>query len=103
MLFGNIFFWILDIVSLILLYHILFCIYEKSIVKGSNYCKEYEASENDKRLKLPIGIIILLCVIELVPILNILVYSGIFMYVILGDSGPRWSKYYFKSVFTKRI
>lgn len=102
MLFGNIFFWIINIISLILLYHLIFCIYEKSIVKPG-YCKEYEASENDKRVKLPIGIIILLCVIELVPILNIIVFTGISMYVILGDSGPRWSKYYFKSVFTKRI
>ena len=102
MLFGNIFFWILDIVSLILLYHIIFCIYEKSVVKPG-YCKEYEVSENDKRVKLPIGIIILLCIIELVPILNILVFTGIFAYVILGDSGPSSSRYYFKSIFTKRI
>jgi len=98
---GIFLFWFSYIIAGIFLYNILFNIYTKTVArKTSHYgysSSEYEITENDKKLKHPLWLVIVFCIVFLIPIVNIFVFAG----YLAGKSCD--DKYYVKSVFTKEI
>lgn len=100
---GIIIFWIHYIIAAILLYHLLRCIYVKGEVDKSLYRAEYYKTENDKRLKHPIWIILIYITIFLIPILNIFLLAMCIAQKLYCDCEEDGDPYYCKSVFTKEI
>lgn len=96
---GIFLFWFSYIIAGIFLYNILFNIYIKTLInKNGHYSYyEYEITENDKKLKHPLWLVILFCIVLLIPLVNIFVFAG----YIGGKTCD--SKYYVKSIFTKEI
>lgn len=102
-MFGIFLFWIHYIIAIILLYHILKCIYIKGKEFDSNYYyKRYEKTDNDKKFKLPLWIIMVFIIILFIPILNLLAYSAFLGIILTNEHGSEYNKYYCKSLFTKK-
>ena len=95
---GMILFWIHYIIAMILLYHLLRCIYVKT--KSCEY--GYEISDLDERLKQPLFVIILLIIVFFIPVLNILVFSGCMCRYLINEGNQKYNKYYCKSFLTKK-
>lgn len=91
---GIFLFWLTYVIAGILLYNILFNIYVKTL-----YDKyyNYKITENDKKLKHPLWLVILFCIVFLIPLVNIFVFAGYIGGKTCDD------KYYVKSIFTKEI
>ena len=94
---GTFLFWYSYIIAGILLYNILFNIYVKTLNRNEYYSSEYEITENDKKLKHPLWLVIVFCIVFLIPVVNIFVFAGYIGGTTCDD------KYYVKSVFTKEI
>lgn len=94
---GIFLFWFSYIIAGIFLYNILFNIYTKTLNRNGYYSSEYEITENDKKLKHPLWLVIVFCIVFLIPVVNIFVFAG----YIGGKTCD--SKYYVKSIFTKEI
>ena len=96
-------FWIHYVLAIILLYHILICIYVKGECrKISPYYSLYSKSENDTRLKRPLWVILLLLIVLCIPVLNIICYIIVLLTTLTNGNGEEDNKYYCKSIFTKR-
>ena len=95
--FGIFLFYLHYIVAVILLYHILFCVYEKS--RSSRY-ESYTISDYDKKHKLPLWGITLLIGALFIPIVNLITF-GVYLGAVVSefDDPPC----YIKSVFTKKF
>ena len=99
---GIFLFWFQYILSAILLYHILRCIYVKK-VDGDRYGrKKYIRTDNDERLKYPLWIILLLIIVFFVPVLNFIVYIGHLCFRLICEDGDKYNPYYCKSIFTQK-
>ncbi len=99
---GIFLFYLHYVIAIIILYHILRCLYVKNRIEGSGYYKNYYETESDKRLKHSLWIIILFIIILLIPIVNIivfLIYLGSRTYC---EDGKDKNPYYCKSIFTKK-
>lgn len=96
---GILLFWLQYIIAAVLLYNILRCIRigTKNYVTGKSpyeLKKEIIKSNDDKRLKHPLWLIILLCVVLFIPVVNILIYL-----VYLSNVTNR-EEYYLRSFLT---
>ena len=100
---GILLFWIDFIISVILLYNILFCIYVKGKSFKEEYSTKYEKTDYDKRLKHPLWVIILFTTILFIPGLNLVVYIVYLSAMLLNEYGDKYNKYYSKSIFTKKF
>ena len=99
-MFGVILFWLDYIVSGILLYHILRCIYVKK-KDNSKYTTAYYKSDDDEKLKYPLWQILLFLLTFLIPIVNLFVYIIYLCVKLINDWGSEYNKYYCRSFFTK--
>jgi uncharacterized membrane protein YdjX (TVP38/TMEM64 family) len=101
-MFGIILFWFTYILSAILLYHILRCIYIKQIDNNKYGRKTYKRTDDDKRLKYPLWVILLLFLIFFIPFLNLIVYVGHLCFRLICEDGDEHNPYYCKSIFTQK-
>jgi len=100
---GILLFWLQYIIAVILLYHILKCIYIKKENKKITYGYTiYSISKDDERLKHSLFIIVLFILVLLIPILNIIVFGIYLASRLLNENGSEYNKYYCKSLFTKK-
>ena len=97
---GILIFWLHYIISGILLYLILKCIYIKGDCLG-DYSKIYNKTNNDKKLKYPLWTIILFLFVFIVPILNIIVFITYLLWMTTDVEGNEFCRYYCKSIFNK--
>jgi ABC-type Fe3+ transport system permease subunit len=95
--FGIFLFYLHYIVAVILLYHILICVYEKSRL---NRYESYIISDQDKRHKLPLWGIILLIVTLFIPVVNLIAF-GVYLGTVVNEFKD--PPCYIKSVFTKKF
>jgi len=101
-MFGIILFWIHYLLALILLYHLLKCVYIKGKYEKNTWNGiTYEKTPEDKRLKFPLWVIILLLIAFFVPILNLCVYIAYLTALLAHSDGSMYNKYYCKSFLTK--
>ena len=100
---GVFIFWLHYIIAFILLWHILRCIYVKkgkSDRWGNNI---YERTEDDKRMKHPLWMILVFIMILCIPLLNIVVFIPYLLFKSLCEKGDERNPYYIKSLFTKQL
>ena len=101
-MFGVILFWLHYLLALILLYHLLKCIYIKGKCEKNTWgYTTYEKTPEDKRLKFPLWVIILLLIAFFVPILNLCVYIAYLVALLAHPDGTMCNKCYCKSFLTK--
>lgn len=100
---GIFIFWLHYIIAFILLWHIFRCIYVKKdkLDKWGN--KVYERTEDDKRLKHPLWLILVFIMILCIPILNIIGFIPYLVFRALSYNGDERNPYYIKSIFTKQL
>lgn len=92
---GTILFWLMYIISAVLLYTIIFKTYDKTRVKD-NYSSlpHYEITDNDTRHKYPLWFILISVLAYFIPIVNVIFFI-LFMTLTPIDN------VYFKSFLTK--
>lgn len=100
---GILLFWIDFIVSIVLLYNILFGIYVKEKSYRRDYYTKYEKTDYDKRLKHPLWAIILFTAILFIPVVNLVIYIAYLGAMLLNEQGDNYNEYYSKSIFTKKF
>ena len=100
-MFGIILFWLQYIVAGVVLYHILKCIYVKEKKTDSGYYTKYIRTENDKRLKHPLWLVMVFIISFLIPIWNWISLSFYLGFRMISDRGSEYNPYYCKSIFTK--
>ena len=71
---GVILFWVHYVIAFILLWHILRCIYVKKGKSDRWGNKVYERTEDDKRMKHPLWLVLIFIMVLCIPILNIAVF-----------------------------
>lgn len=98
---GIILFWLMYIVSAIIIYHLISCIYVKGRVDSGHYRNKYFKTNEDKRLKHPLYFIVLMFVCFVFPIVNIGIPLACLLYRVCSEDGQEHNKYYCKSIFTK--
>lgn len=101
-MFGVILFWLLYIVSAILLYHILRCIYVKTVDSSNGYRKKYKRTDKDEKLKYPLWVILLLLLVFFIPFINFIVYTAFLCAKLICENGDEYNPYYCKSIFTRK-
>lgn len=95
---GLFLFYLHYIIAGILLYLILRCMYIKGDVKN---CKHYK-TDNDKRLKHPLWLIILYLFVFMIPVVNIIIFTAyLVVQTINFDGRPEYCEYYCKSFLNK--
>ena len=100
-MFGVIIFWLHYIIAGILLYHILRCIYVKQRTSKNLYNATYEKTNDDKRLKHPLWLVLLFILAFCIPIINISSLGTYLTFRMVNKSGSTHNPYYCKSIFTK--
>ena len=100
---GIFIFWLHYIIAFILLWHILHCIYVKKGKSDRWGNKVYERTEDDKRMKHPLWLVLIFIMILCIPILNIVVFVPYLLFRALGDNGDERNPHYIKSIFTKQL
>ena len=99
---GIILFWLQYIIAVICLYHIVNCIYVKEGNEQKSYRSRYFRTNQDKKLKHPLWLLILFFAILLIPFLNIIVFIPYLLYRAYCENGEEFNPYYCKSVFTNK-
>jgi len=102
---GTILFWLQYIVAVICLYHITNCIYVKGNKqeRSRSYNRfEYSRTDQDKKLKHPLWLLIIFFAVLLIPILNIIVFVSYLLHRTCCEDGEDYNPYYCKSVFTNK-
>lgn len=99
---GIVLFWMQYIIAAISLYHITRCLYVKGNVDKSIYSPRYYKTDNDKRLKHSLWMLIIFFGVLLIPILNVIGLTGYLMFRTLCEDGEDKNPYYCKSAFTKK-
>ena len=97
---GVILFWLQYVVAIVCLYHIINCIYVKG-GKQEFYRSKYFRTDQDKKLKHPLWLLIIFFAVLLIPVLNIVVFILYLLYRTYCEDGEEYNPYYCKSVFTK--
>ena len=100
---GVILFWVHYVIAFILLWHILRCIYVKKGKSDRWGNKVYERTEDDKRMKHPLWLVLIFIMVLCIPILNIVVFVPYLLFRALSDNGDEKNPYYIKSIFTKQL
>ena len=100
---GVILFWLHYVIAFILLWHILRCIYVKKGKADRWGNNIYERTENDKRMKHPLWLILIFIMVLCIPILNIVVFVPYLLFRALSDIGDEKNPHYIKSIFTKQL
>jgi len=100
---GIFIFWLHYIIAFILLWHILRCIYVKKGKSDKWGNNVYEKTEDDKRMKHPLWLILVFIIALCMPILNIVVFILYLLFKVLCEEGDEKNPYYIKSVFTKQL
>ena len=98
---GLFIFWLQYIISGIVLYHILKCIYVKQKTNKSLYSATYERTSEDKKLKHPLWLVLLFILAFCIPIVNILSLGIYLGFRTINANGSTYNPYYCKSIFTK--
>ena len=100
---GVFIFWLHYIIAFILLCHILFCIYVKKGKSDRWGNNVYERTEDDKRMKHPLWLVLVFIMVLCIPILNIIVFIPYLIFRALCERGDEKNPYYIKSIFTKQL
>jgi len=99
---GIILFWLQYIIAVICLYHIVNCIYVKGNKQKGLCGYVYSKTDQDKRLKQPLWLLILFFTVLLIPILNIITFIPYLLFRTNCEIGEKHNPYYCKSVFTNK-
>ena len=99
---GIILFWLQYIIAAICLYHIANCIYVKGDKQKGSYRPKYLRTDQDKKLKHPLWLLILFFSVLLVPVLNIFIFIPYLLYRTNCEYGEEYNPYYCKSIFTNK-
>ena len=100
---GVILFWLHYVIAFILLWHILRCIYVKKGKSDKWGYNVYERTEDDKRMKHPLWLVLIFIMVLCIPILNIVVFIPYLLFRALCDRGDERNPHYIKSIFTKQL
>ena len=100
---GVFIFWLHYVIAFILLWHILRCIYVKKSKSDNWEDNVYERTEDDKRMKHPLWLVLIFIIVLCIPILNITVFVPYLLFRALSDRGDKRNPYYIKSIFTKQL
>lgn len=100
---GVILFWVHYVIAFILLWHILRCIYVKKGKSDRWGNNVYERTEDDKRMKHPLWLVLIFIMVLCIPILNIVVFVPYLLFRALSDSSDERNPHYIKSIFTKQL
>lgn len=96
-MFGMILFWFHYIVAFLMMHTIIFGTYEKTPEERKHYYTTvYVKTDNDKRYKYPLWLILVGIVVLFIPVLNI------FLYAMFMSLYPDGKEIYFKSFLTKK-
>lgn len=95
--------WLHYTIAFILLWHILCCIYVKKGKPDEWGNKVYERTEDDKRLKHPLWLVLVFIMVLCIPILNIIVFIPYLLFRALCERGDERNPHYIKSIFTKQL
>ena len=101
---GIFIFWLHYVIAFVLLWHILRCIYVKKD-KPDRWGNDvvYEITEDDKRMKHPLWLILVFITVLCIPILNIIVFIPYLLFRALCEDGNEKNPHYIKSIFTKQL
>ena len=101
---GVFLFWAHYVIAFVLLWHILCCIYVKNNITKDIYGYiTYARSEDDKRLKHPLWLVLIFIMVLCIPILNIVAFVPYLLFRALSENGDKRNPYYVKSIFTKQL
>lgn len=100
---GVFIFWLHYIIAFILLWHILRCIYVKKGKADKWGDNIYERTEDDKRMKHPLWLVLVFIMVLCTPILNIIVFVPYLLFRALCERGDERNPHYIKSIFTKQL
>lgn len=100
---GVFIFWLHYVIAFILLWHILCCIYVKKGKSDSWGNNKYERTEDDKRMKHPLWLVLVFIMVLCIPILNIIVFISYLLFRALCENGDDRNPHYIKSIFTKQL
>ena len=100
---GVFIFWLHYVIAFILLWHILCCIYVKKGKSDRWGNNVYERTEDDKRMKHPLWLVLVFIMVLCIPILNIIVFISYLLFRALCENGDDRNPHYIKSIFTKQL
>ena len=100
---GVIIFWLHYVIAFVLLWHILRCIYVKKVTKDKWGYTIYTKSEDDKRMKHPLWLVLVFIMVLCIPILNIIIFIPYLLFRALSEWGDDKNPHYIKSIFTKQL
>lgn len=100
---GVFIFWLHYVIAFILLWHILRCIYVKKGKSDKWGNTIYERTEDDKRMKHPLWLVLVFIMVLCTPILNIIVFIPYLLFRALCENGDTRNPHYIKSIFTKQL
>ena len=100
---GVFIFWLHYVIAFILLWHILRCIYVKKGKSDRWGNNVYERTEDDKRMKHPLWLVLVFIMVLFIPILNIAVFVPYLLFRALCERGDEKNPHYIKSIFTKQL
>lgn len=100
---GVFIFWLHYIIAFILLWHILRCIYVKKGKSDRWGNNVYERTEDDKRMKHPLWLVLVFIIVLCTPILNLIVFIPYILFRALCERGDERNPHYIKSIFTKQL
>ena len=100
---GIFIFWLHYIIAFILFWHIFRCIYVKKGKSNRWGNNVYEKTEDDKRMKHPLWLVLIFIMILCVPILNLIVFTIYLVAHAFCENGDIENPYYIKSIFTKQL
>ena len=100
---GVFIFWLHYVIAFVLLWHILCCIYVKKGKSDRWGYNVYEITEDDKRMKHPLWLVLVFIMVLCIPILNIVVFIPYLLFRALSDKGDERNPHYIKSIFTKQL
>lgn len=95
--------WLHYVIAVILLWHILRCIYVKKGKSDRWGNNVYERTEDDKRMKHPLWLVLVFIMVLCIPVLNIIVFIPYLLFRALCERGDERNPHYIKSIFTKQL
>lgn len=100
---GVFIFWLHYVIAFILLWHILRCIYVKKGKADRWGNTIYERTEDDKRLKHPLWLVLIFIMVLCTPFVNIAIFVPYLLFRALCENGDSRNPHYIKSIFTKQL
>lgn len=100
---GVFIFWLHYVIAFILLWHILRCIYVKKGKADRWGNTIYERTEDDKRMKHPLWLVLIFIMVLCTPFVNIAIFVPYLLFRALCENGDARNPHYIKSIFTKQL